>query len=372
MEKGVENKTIRNSSIEFLKIISLVLIVLSHAVPFYGDKNLISYINLNLATNDISRFILIVFRNLGYIGNIIFVMCSAYFLINKKQVKIKKVFYIVFDCLTISLIYLCINLFINDISIKDVMKQFFPITFQTNWFICCYLLLYIMHPFLNKIILSSKKETLLRINIFFIVLYVLIAWILGGERYYYNNLVGFIIIYFMVAYNKLYLSNLTRNSKVNRRLLLFGIFGFIAVLIITNVLGQKIDFLNNKMLHFASMVNPFGIMIGLSLLNFFSNKYFENKVINYISSLSLLFYIIHENVLFRNYNRPLFYQSVFPEGNVLVWVLIEAVLLWIYGIVLSIIYKQVVQKILYQVIDKIYGVAYNIWNRIEKVLIKIN
>ena len=372
MQENVKNETTRNSSIELLKIIALLLIVLSHAVPYYGDKNLISYIDVNLATENVSQFVLIVFRNLGYIGNVIFVMCSSYFLLDKNKVKTKKVWHMVVDCFTVSIIYLLIYFFIYDIPTKNIIKQIFPITFQTNWFIGCYILLYIIHPFLNKMILSLKKENLLRINIFFIILYICIAWIIGGEKYYYNNLLGFIIVYFIVAYDKLYLSNFAKNNKINKRLLLFGICGFIIILMITNFLGLKIEIFANKMLHWNSMINPFGIMIGLSLLNLFSNRFFENKIINYISSLSLLFYIIHENFLFRTYTRPLFYQMVFPLGNILGWVLLEALLLCCYGIILSILYKCTIQRILYKIIDKAYDTTYKIWEKVEKVLLKLN
>lgn len=370
--KNIESKKIRNSSIELLKIISLLLIVLSHAVPYYGDRTAISYIDLNLATNNLEQFILIIFRNIGYIGNIIFVMCSSYFLLDKNQVKIKKIWYMIMDSLTISIIYLILYFFIYDIPTKDILKQFLPITFQTNWFIGCYILLYIIHPFLNKIIQSIKKESLLRINLVFIILYVCIAWILGGERYYYNNLVGFIIIYFIIAYNKIYLQNFAKNDKANKKMLLFGICGFVGLLVITNFIGLKIQFFNNKMLHWNSLINPFGLIIGLSLLNLFSNRFFENRFINYISSLSLLFYIIHENYLFRTYTKPLFYQRVFPLGNALEWVLIEAILLWLYGFILSIVYKYTAQKILYRMIDKVFNIFCNAWKKIENSLLKVN
>lgn len=104
------NSKKRNSSIEVLKILGLILIVLSHAVPFYGDSTNISYINLNLATKNIEEFIFIIFRNLGQIGNIIFIMCSSYFLIDSKKVNIKKIVQIILDCFIISIIYLLIYL----------------------------------------------------------------------------------------------------------------------------------------------------------------------------------------------------------------------------------------------------------------------
>lgn len=371
MEQTNTIKT-RNSSIELLKIIGLVLIVLSHSVPYYGDKELISFIDLSLATTNISQFILILFRNIGQIGNLIFVMCSAYFLLDKKKTNVKKILYIISDCFIISVLFLLVYLISGyNISITECIKQVFPITFENNWFVGCYIMLYIIHPFLNKIIESVKKETLLRINIFFIIAYCCIRMIYF-KAYYYNQLIGFIVIYFIVAYNKLYLQNFTRNNKLNKKILLFNIFAFVGLLIVTNFLGLKIKFLSDTMLHWCSIMNIFGIMIGISLLNLFSTKNFENKIINYISSLSLLFYIIHENYLFKNYTKPLFYQYVFPLGyNYLLWVLIEAILLIIFGLVLSIIYKQTLQKLIYKIVDKMFDILYNIYYKVEKNLLKL-
>lgn len=368
---SVEKAKPRNSSIELLKIIGLILIVISHAVPCYSPIN-VSYIDINYATNSIETFIMIIFRNMGYIGNIIFIMCSSYFLLDKTNIKAKKVWYMIVDCLVISVIYAMIYYFIYNLPIKTVIKQFFPITFQTNWFIGCYILFYLIHPLLNKIIYSLKKKNLLHINIFLIILYVVINWILGGHWYYYNNLLGFIIIYFIVGYNKNYLLNISKSFSLNIKILLIGILGFLTILILTNLLGLKLSIFSNKMMYWHSLVNPFIIMIGISLLNLFLNKNFENKFINYISSLSLIFYIIHENVLFRTYTRSEFYDRIFTLGDKLVCVLIGAILLFIYGIVLSIIYKQFLQKFIYKISDKIFTILVNSFNKIDNFLLKLN
>lgn len=88
-EKNAVKKS-RNSSIELLKILAIILIVVSHAAPLYGDNTAISYIDLTKATKDVSEFILIIIRTLGQVGNIIFVMCSAYFLYRFKKCKTEK------------------------------------------------------------------------------------------------------------------------------------------------------------------------------------------------------------------------------------------------------------------------------------------
>lgn len=213
----------------------------------------------------------------------------------------------------------------------------------------------------------------MKVNVFFIIIYCLIGWILGGKSYYYyNNLLGFIIIYFIVAYDKLYLKKFSKSKRVNINLLIISLVMFIGLLLITNILGLKIDFLKDQMLHWNNINNIFGILIGIALLNLFGNSYFENKFINYISSLSLLFYIIHENSLFRSYIKPIFYQHVFQNGDELVWVIIEACLLFLFGMMISILYKESLQKIVSKMSDIITNIFHKIWNRIELILLKVN
>ena len=363
----------RNSSIELLKILGLIFIVLSHSVPCYGDKNAISFIDNNLATQNISEFILIVLGNLGQVGNLFFIMGSAYFLLDKNTTRMKKVAYIIADCFIISIISLLIHLLCGvKLNVKDIFTQFFPITFNKNWFVGCYLLLYIIHPFLNKIIITLKKENLLRINIVFLILYAVINMIHSGH-YYYTNLVGFIVIYFIVAYDKLYLQKFSQNTKANIRVLIFAIIMFLGLLIVTNLLGLKINLFEDKMMHWNSIMNIFGILIGITLLNIASNKSIINKKINYLSSLSLLFYVIHENDLFRYYTKPLFYQWGFSiGGNIVLWVLLEALLLFLFGMILSAVYKLSLQKIIYKITDNIFDIFSNIWSKIEKKLLLLN
>lgn len=293
-------------------------------------------------------------------------------MVESKGIKVKKVLHIICDCFVISVTFLIVYLCcVDSITIKEIIRQIFPITFETNWFIGCYLLLYIIHPFLNKIIQSTDKEKLLRINVFLIILYCVIDLVLWNG-YYYNKLIGFIVVYFIVAYVKLYLKEFSENKKINISLLFFGIFMSIAILVVTNILGLNIDLFYDKMLHWNGINNIFYIMIALALLNLFSHKSFYNKPINYISSLSLLFYVIHENEMFRTYTKPLFYQYVFQFGNKVMWVIIEAVLLIIFGVICSIIYKETLQKLVHRISDKLLDILSQIWNKVEYVMLKLN
>ena len=142
----------RLSNIELLKIISLFFISIQHIISS-------SNINFGIASNNLEVIIFNCFRYFGCIGNTIFVICSAYFLLDSKGTNKKKIVYIFGDVFTISIIWLIPFIFINiNLSIKDYIKEFFPILFQTNWFIGCYIILYLIHPLLNTSSFSFSIE----------------------------------------------------------------------------------------------------------------------------------------------------------------------------------------------------------------------
>ena len=83
----IKSKKRRNSSIELLKIIALMLIAISHSVPGYGNIESSTYVDMNIASNDILKIVYVILMSLGQIGNVIFIISSAYFLIDSKNAK---------------------------------------------------------------------------------------------------------------------------------------------------------------------------------------------------------------------------------------------------------------------------------------------
>lgn len=132
----------RNSSIELLKIIAIVLIIISHAVPYGNFSNYDAYIDLNHASADGNVVILAILRNLGSVGNCIFIICSSWFLLNSNKVNKKKILKLIIDSFIISITILLLIFIFSDynVSLTEIIKSFFPITFNVNWFLTCYLL----------------------------------------------------------------------------------------------------------------------------------------------------------------------------------------------------------------------------------------
>lgn len=328
----------RNSSLEFLKIFSLFIICISHCFMSNG-------IDYNVSSSNIYVIIGMFCRCCGQIGNMFFVVSSAYFLLDSKVAKSDKIIQIIVDTFLISILILVpFILFNNSVSFNDVVKQFFPISFKNNWFINCYLLLYCIHPFLNKIICNLNYTKHFRICLIMFLLFSCIQFVLDGA-FFFNEFIGFIEIYFIVAFVKKYMNSFRSNVNLNILLLIISLLFNGILLLATNYFGLKYPSFSELVLKWNyNIANPFYIFLGLAVFNLFLKFEFHNRFINYVSSLSLIFYLIHENYLFRKYLRPKFFQIVNTDFSMLIWTLFISALVFITGMMLSMLYKELIQK----------------------------
>lgn len=367
-------KNKRESGIELLKIFAMLMIICSHSIPYseslrsvYGE----AFIDITCATTNISDFIMIIFKYLGQLGNAVFVICSAWFLTNSKRVKPEKVIEIVLDSFLISIgILLLFIISGQHIETITFIKQIFPITFQNFWFVSCYLLLYSIHPLLNIIIDSVTQRQLLRIVLIMLILYSGISFVLVN-KYYYSHLVGFILIYFMTAYMKKYMPKISTNKKYNIRLFLASLIGLIVMLAVTDGGGLKIDVFSHMMLRWCIFTNPFILGMAISLFNIFRHNVFYNFKINYLSSLTLIVYMLHENPMICNNIKPMYfvYMVGCPILKSLILVLITAIL----SFALAALYMEILKKpIKRKIIPFLHKIAGTIFMKAEDIIIKLH
>lgn len=198
----------RKSGVELLKIFAIILIIVSHITQsLHSENNYVRYsdyiVNIASATNNIQLIILQFMRHFGMIGNTIFFVCSAWFLLSSNRVNTRKWFLMVLDIWIISVIIAIIHLiaFHGNISTKLLIRCFLPTTFANNWYMTCYLLFYPIHLFLNKLINIMGKKPHLRITLSMFVLYFVLDFIKGG-LFFISQLIVWITIYFTISYMK--------------------------------------------------------------------------------------------------------------------------------------------------------------------------
>lgn len=371
----------RKSSIELLKIVGILLIVISHVVETLHVSN--NYIAMNdfildisTATTNIQYLILAIFQYSGSLGNSIFFVCSAWFLLDSDKSDAKKILHMLMDVWTVSIIILIVVYVIKcgAVPLELVIRQIFPTTFENNWYITCYLLFYPLHTFLNLIIKKIDQKTLLKITLVMLGLYVGVNFIISGS-FFWSKLVLWVALYFAIAYMKYYLADIA--NKVSFNILVLGIscVGLIGLVCLTNFLGLHIEIFSLSLLKWKSNCNPFLILIAISMLNIARNVHFESKIVNYVSSLSLLIYIFHENQLLKIFYRPQMWSFVYHQFGydyILIWMFILVVIVFLFGLIASIVYKHTIGKIVSIVCNRSFPALQRMYRKIEENILKLH
>ena len=143
-------KKVRNSSIELLRIIAMVMIIFHHFAVHGGYT-------WDTTTNLIPRMWINFISMGGKVGVNVFVLITGYYLITSKEsIKLDKVLklvgQLVFYSVGIYLVFVLTGKF--DFSIITLIKRCLPITFIQWWFASTYFVLYIFHPYINKLLNS--------------------------------------------------------------------------------------------------------------------------------------------------------------------------------------------------------------------------
>ncbi len=315
----------RNSSIELLKVFAVVMIVLSHAAA--GALGYVEGLPSKVTTAELV--------NLGQIGNCLFFIASAWFLCASIKFKPEKAIKLVSESIVTSLACTAFVVLLGyQLSKGEILLSAFPITYGYNWFISCYLLVYMIHPLLNAVISNMSRQQHFNLISSMIVIYGCFVITIGGGKLYYTELLGFIMIYFITAYLKQY----HHNIKI-KFLLMWITLGLLLWQVSTIVIS-----LGGKPLWLNKFVNPCFMLIAFPAFLYVVKFNFTNRFINWLSSLSLMIYMLHNNKLVREILEVDFFlkqSKISSNGEIFI-----TVLLWfIITLLLSIIVGALFQKI---------------------------
>ena len=281
----------RNSNIELLRIIAMVMILGLHVNYLaIGEPS-----SQDIATSPLQSFVRMFAEYVCIVGVNVFVLISGWFGINYK---LKGLCNFLFQSLFFSLIIFTLFVIAGNIGMNrlNIMSSFLLYK-NAYWFVWAYLVLYIMAPILNAFIEKSNKQTLKRVLVLFFVIQT-IASIFTNNGFYkagYDPL-SFIGLYLLARYFKLYQENTGKS-----------VYLFIFVLCaLLNTLACFIPPFfgigNGLMISIAFMyTNPLNIIGALSLLLFFTKLDFKSKVINYVATSCFAVYLLHMHFCVSDY-----------------------------------------------------------------------
>ena len=336
----------RKSNFELLKILSILLIITFHFFWHSGFTPENGTL-LKKITDFISMF--------GELGVNCFGLITGYFCINKKF-KIKNVIKIFVQVLFYSMSIYLVSKFIFNIE-TPLYISLFALPLGVWWYITAYTLVYLISPYLNKIINYSKRKKNFQMVMLLIILFSIIPTIFGilynntEYLFYYNRFIWLIIIYIIGAYIQKYNIFLFSNLKKCIINLLFSV----TLIIISIIAIEKIAFLNNSInTNYFWQPNSI-LMLYLSVSLFMVFKFIKIKnipIINKLASTTLGVYMLHDGISgqiwWNNIFNPrdIFYNFNTSFYKMLLIILIIFIVCSIIDLLRQIIFKYTIDKLI--------------------------
>ena len=331
------NKTTRESNIELLRIVAMLMIVAAHfaahgALKINSSEPYSAFFKAPLF-NQATAMLLIPG---GKVGVGLFFVITGYFLGRADNKKIygnisflRKVlepvlFYAIFISI-ISLVLFLTGVYDQGQSFSTLIFSYFSLIFapfnsQAWWYVTSYIVLLLFVPYTQSLIEKIKDKGFILILSFLIVFELIIPFMLSTTGL---PIVRSLFFYFLGAYFY-YLFHKNR-EKLHFSLPIKIVLAVFAVLlwILGAYLNYKIygfnyfgkDGLKEQLLKLIYNAVTGGVIYpicsGIIFLLFLTMKITGNRIINYIASLTFGIYLMHDNSILR----PLLWEKIINTGK---------------------------------------------------------
>lgn len=339
------NQPKRQSNIEILRIIAISMIIIFHYTLHGGWQ-------FDTGTTD--QIIVKIFLVLGELGVNLFMLITGYFMIERKrkcthilQIILESVFY---TALTSIILYKN-NLY--DFKTPDAwLKIIFPELYNIYWYVTVYILIYILSPYINKMLHTLDKKQMREFLATVLCIWCVVPSIFQNlfgtteTGFYYSRFIWLIIVYCIGAYIKMYGPEKINTLKKN---MIFAaiVFGMMLVLIIVS---QKNPHL------FAGIVDQkfwapntiLMILLSIALFNcfcFVSVKFIP--LVNTVAGTTLGVYMFHAGLLYRFIWEKI-EAHIHIRGGGLTSILIGSLLVLLTAVIIDLL-----RKILFEIITKL-------------------
>lgn len=282
----------RNFGLDFLRILSMLMIVQLHVLGYGGILN-------NAVEGSIKYWVSWFLEIAAYCAVNCYAIVSGYVSCNSKA-KISRITELWFQTIfyTIGITLIMCFFFNSPLSIKNVVNAVFPITRKQYWYISAYFALYIFIPLLNNIIKYTNKSTYTVVLIAIFIAFSCLPTVLLSDPY--SMVAGYSAIWLMVLY---LLGGYFKKYKIQPKNRKGGVFLFLyfVCIFITFMTKYVLELLNIKQISrmFITYTSPTIVLAAVFLFLYCSNlKFLKSKnIIKLFAPATLGVYIIHVNPL---------------------------------------------------------------------------
>lgn len=336
---------VRSSNIELFRILSMLMIVAHHYVVNSGLMSCIDAQNV-LHFQD---YFLLLFGWGGKTGINCFVLITGYFMCTSAITK-KKFFKLLGERYFYAVAIWCLFFFTGyeAFSVKGFLKMMFPFFTVADNFTSCFLLFYLLIPFLNKLIhaLTAKEH------------FMLMAWCIGvyvflpsfaKANVVFNYITWFSILYVIASYIRLHPKDWLNSTKITGSLagasLLLSWMSVIVLAIVSRFIGKEIGICY----YFVADSNKvLALITGVSTFLFFKNlKIGYSKAINTIAASTFGVLLIHAN---SDTMRRWLWGDVcnnvgaYQEGNIIIHAIASVMVIYFVCTIIDMIRNRLIEQ----------------------------
>lgn len=287
----------RNSGIELLRIIAMMLII-AHHFAIHTEWPIANVLAFN-------AYCIELLKSFGKIGAAIFFIISGYFIAkNKERKNSRKLLRTAMPTWFYSIVFLIMSTSLGyNINIKfpldqKVIQSIFPILLGSYWFISQYVILELISPYLKRMTDSLKTKELFLL----IAMYITTCWGAGALSYFISGIYSPIIalpsflLFALVGIMIYRVEDKIKTKDAVCALVLSSIILAIGPFIIEFLSSAGYANVTNLFWQFDS---PLCIITASAMFVIFKRLEFKSRAINAVAETTLGVYLIHDNVFIR-------------------------------------------------------------------------
>lgn len=272
---------LRESNYEMLRIISILMIVMMHAMaPLFKTQN------------QVNQELLIGVNSVANTGVSLFILISGYFGL---RYKLKRLLSIVGIVVFYALLSFVVDKYVFniDIKIKNYLPYMFPLMCKKYWFITCYVIVYCLSPWLNRIPECLSRKDFRKL----LVLLILIFWVVPTMMVFHEILndngkgvVNMTVLYLIGRYIRLHGFSL----RITTRPWLVAFVCFLLIFVLNNVL---LYYFKPDYMRFCRDCSVLILLQSLCIFYLFSKVHFQSKIVNYLAGYAFPLYLVNRIIL---------------------------------------------------------------------------
>lgn len=338
-----EQKTVRKSSLELLRIFCILAIIGDHFVGQSGITTGGGGGLLETAFYDVCT-------SLSRVACNVFVIISAWFL-SEQPFRMKRVLHVWLTVIGFTVPILFYLYRIGEVGDEFLLLGLFPVEESALWFVGYYIVLVIFSPLFNRIIIQSKRQVQYLLLIFLLLL-VIYPTVTGKVGFFFHDIFSMIFVYFLTGYIKKYVKIPNRRTAM----VVFVSFWFVltALRVTTKLIpgdfsaewGAYFEFYRSGLQTLPNLIMAFSLFF-----TFYGIDIGSRKLINFLAGSTLGVYCFHQvpgwyNWLWTNvFHAPEYATELlgFKRG---IYVICSILTVWMMGTVLELIRAKISEVVI--------------------------